>query len=210
MTGEEPRFRIERMNSKHVSEICEIHITELGEDFSSLLGRNFLKKVFYPYFQRQPNSVGFVALEQGLVVGFVIAQRAKGYYISFIKNNFFGLVCYGFLAFTRSPQVVFCVWDICRLIVSAKAFQPDCEDAELLYIAVSKDNQGHAVGSLLVSRLVDSLKLQSLNRCIVKTLVSTPATVSFYEKNSFEQFKTAFGRVWLTLPLSPRKTNLVD
>jgi hypothetical protein len=64
MTGEEPRPRIERIKSKHVSEICEIHITELGEDFSSLFGRNFLKKVFYPYFLRQPNRVGLVALER--------------------------------------------------------------------------------------------------------------------------------------------------
>jgi ribosomal protein S18 acetylase RimI-like enzyme len=68
---------------------------------------------------------------------------------------------------------------------------------EIMWIAVQDYNRGIGIGSRLLRDLDYYLAHSDYDYVVVKTLVSTPKNIRFYEKAGFKIILTRFGRVKL-------------
>ena len=188
---------IETYPADHVNQVSGIHYKELPDDFCSDLGLEVLKRVYYPHFLRSNPRVGLVALQGDRVCGFVAVAAASGFYTALVRGYPIRTLRYAIGALIRRPSFLRYIASVMALLFSKQSYQPEQTDVELLYEAVSAESQGLSIGSELIRRLFEQVHdLNGYDRCVVKTLESTPQTNRFYEKNGFEPLRRAFGRVW--------------
>jgi ribosomal protein S18 acetylase RimI-like enzyme len=184
------------MQVEHIAAVARLHYNELPEDYCSLLGLDFLEKIFYKHFLGLDKKVGLVVLEQQEVVGFIASAKAKGYYSAVIKKNLFPFLWYVFKATLRNPKSIIYSFIVVLIFSGINSFRPEEQDAELLYIAVSKKMQGRSIGGRLIEKTMDPLRRLGFNRYVTKTIESTEQTNRFYIKNKFTVLQKAIGRVW--------------
>jgi ribosomal protein S18 acetylase RimI-like enzyme len=191
------KLSIEHLTADHVPAVVALHLSELPDDFCSALGRRFLSDLYYPYLFSLERHVGLVALFGKRVCGFVTAAPAQGFYTRMLARHPFGMPMIGLATCFRRPSAVRYALEVARLLFSRNAYQPRRGDAELLYEAVDREVQGRSVGSRLVDGLFSELaRWEGYQRCVVKTLESTPQSNAFYRKNGFKLLQRAYGRAW--------------
>jgi ribosomal protein S18 acetylase RimI-like enzyme len=77
-------------------------------------------------------------------------------------------------------------------------FSPPRDSLEIGWVAVRSDKQGMGVGSEMISDAMSYFLITQKSTIFVKTLISTPQNIKFYEKNGFTPYKEISGRVILT------------
>jgi len=186
------------MQSGDIKTVAAIHNATLPEDFCSKLGVEFMEKQFYPHILENEANTAIVAEDaSGAVVGYVTFAPAKGFYSSLVKAELISFLAYLFRAMFRSPALIPYAIEVIYLLFSKKTYQATDDEIELLYIAVSSDQQGKQIGAQLLERsFIELARLEDYETCVVKTLESTTETNRFYTQNGFSQVHSAFGRVW--------------
>jgi len=188
-----------------IDEVAEIFESELPMDFCSVMGPGFLRRYFLPYFLDADPHIGYVAIDQGRVVGFVLGAKATGYYVSFTKKHPVILAKYSLAACIRDIRNLGYFLGVGRVMFGTDAFKPFSHDLELLYISVAEDCQGRGIGLGLVRELLREAQRLGFARCVVKTLTATENTNRFYRKCGFEPLHRHQGRIWYAHPTEPVK-----
>ncbi len=192
---------LREMRPEDLAAVARIHFEELPEDFCSRMGGNFLESSFYPHFLEQTDGVGLVAVDrEGEIRGFVIGAAGHAYYAEFFRKRMWSLATAMLGSLLSRPSLLGYYLEVARVIFVA-GFEPDLRDAELLYIAIDHEAQGQSLGSRLTQALLAALSGPFYDRCVVKTLATTPENVRFYRRLGFEVFEESQGRVWLAHPL---------
>lgn len=190
-------FKIIPATVEHIPIIANIHFNELPNDFCSQLGIQFLTNIYYPFYFNEQFSMGYIAQYNQQVVGFALVAPAKIFYKKLIRIHFFNLAFYTLKTILLNPNFIFHIFDIMKLLISPNSFQPKTSDVELIYIAISKPFHKLKIGTQLIQQILDNLKKQNqFKRCIVKTLLKTPHTLSFYHKLNFVNVHEFHGRAW--------------
>ena len=76
-------------------------------------------------------------------------------------------------------------------------FSPPNNSLEIGWVVVRSDKQGTGVGSKMISEAMSYFLMTEKTTIFVKTLISTPQNIKFYEKNGFAPIKEILGRVVL-------------
>ncbi len=182
--------------------VCaELHRGGLPDDYCSVLGEEFLLKVFYRHFLSLPRRVGFVAMIDGKAAGFIAAASPTEFFDPLIKNNFLKMIGYMMKAFFKKPGIVLYSLMAPFILKGKKSYAPEEGDAELLYIVVAEGMRGKRVGARLIAETIEPLKALGFKRYVVKTLEKTEETNKFYLRNGFTILKKAMGRVWFVREL---------
>jgi ribosomal protein S18 acetylase RimI-like enzyme len=180
------------MNPDELYRIAEIHLEVLPRDFSSFLGKEFLKEHFYPALFGS-SDVALCALYRQQVVGYVLFSSDESLYRRLVMRNWATMLRFS-LAHLVNIRFLKYIVEVFLLL----AFQDSrLHGPELVYIGVVPEFQGGGVGSQLISRSIDSLEQAGFSSSWVKTLSSTPQNVRFYEKAGFKIVRTYLGRTYL-------------
>ena len=192
------KIKISSMVRKNIVDVSTIHLSALPDDFCSLLGHRFLLTRYYPYVLSDQENISLVATDNnGMVVGFISASKADGFYTKFLKQNFFAILKHSLISSLKEPRFLNYIIEIIKLLFDGNSFRPKSSDAELLYIAIKLPYQKQRIGSKLLNELIEELKRQGVfHRCIVKTLATTKMTNDFYQSNDFEIIHEAINRKW--------------
>ena len=162
--------------------IASIHFNSLNKDVVSILGIKYLEDVFYEYLFSKVTTLSFVAIDQDTnqVCGFVIGSPEQDIYKSMILNNFLRTIRSIIVSIIKKPKNIFYFFSIFLLLFFGKGYKYLNSDFELEYIAVERKWQGKGVGKALAKIIIASAS-KSYKKCVVKTLVSTPINIKFYD-----------------------------
>jgi len=194
-----------KLESKHVEQIAKLHIKGISTGFISSLGIDFVTAL-YEAIARSESSFGFVAQEDGKVLGFVACTTniSKLYKSVILKKGCrFALLLAGKMFSMKRIKNVFET-----LFYPSRIKKMDLPHAELLSIVVAEEARGKGLATEVVKKGLETCKLRGIEK--VKVLVGAdnePAN-KLYLHCGFE----LFGRVMNHGVLSNiyvRRTNLV-
>ena len=171
------------IKSKHSFQVANLHIQGISTGFISSLGHDFVAAL-YEAIAEDENSFGFVAVEDGKVLGFVAfsANLSRLYKYVVLKK---GLKFAFILARKMTSLKVFRkVWD--NIFYPNKMKKMELPDAELLSIVVAEEGRGKGIAAQLIEKSFDQCQKRGIKR--VKVLVAAdnlPAN-NLYKKCGFE------------------------
>ena len=178
--------------------IASIHFNSLGKDAVAILGIKYLEDIFYSYLFSKAATLCFVAIDKDTnrVCGFVIGGPEQNTYKHMILDNFLKTIRSIFISTIKKPENIFYFFSILILLFFGKGYKYQNSDFELQYIAIEDKWQGKGVGRALAKRILTRAS-KSYKKCIVKTLISTPINIKFYEKIGFKKCLVIGNRIWL-------------
>jgi ribosomal protein S18 acetylase RimI-like enzyme len=171
------------LKKNYSREAASLHINSISTGFISSLGTNFVTAL-YDAISEDSNSFGFVAIEDGKVLGFVAfsTNLSKLYkYVALKKGFKFAFVL---IKSMLSLRVVKKVWD--NLFYPSKMKKMDLPDAELLSISVDPEGRGKGIAKQLIDAGFKECRKRKIGS--VKVLVASenlPAN-QLYQKCGFE------------------------
>lgn len=184
-------MKIRNVNSSDLIQIARIHAIELPNDFCSLLGENFLKKIFYPELL-ECSEIAVCAETGGRIAGYVFFSGDKYIYKRIARKHFKIFLILGFRKMFRFRFIKY----VFEVIVLLFLLKNKIGEIELAYIAVSKEFQGRNTGSEITKHGLLALKQMGYKNCWVKTLTKTKSNVVFYQNLGFVIMKTFLGRTY--------------
>jgi ribosomal protein S18 acetylase RimI-like enzyme len=188
------------VSEKDIEQIATIHYAELPDDFSSLLGYNFLNNIFYPQLISNNSLIGLCSKNNSEIIGYVFFIKDNNYLIDIFKSNFLVFI-YQMINNLYKLKFWKYVFEIILLLFFRKESEIE-EGYELAYIAVHTNHQGKRIGTNLVMHGLNKLKNKGVEYCWVKTLSNTPEAINFYKKMGFNIYNTFIGRVFLYTPIN--------
>lgn len=176
-----PGFRF--LNKDDASYVAQLHINGISTGFISSLGQEFVA-ASYEAIVEDENSFGFVAVEDGKVLGFVAfsTNLSKLYKYVILKKG----IKFSFVLAKKmlSFRVLKKVWD--NILYPARMGKMNLPDAELLSIVVAPEGRGKGVAKQLVETGIEECRRRGISE--VKALVAAdnePAN-KLYKKCGFE------------------------
>lgn len=169
-------INILRMSKIHVAQVAQMHIESIKEGFISSLGHKFVS-CLYQGVVESDNSFGFVAVRNGMVLGFVAcSENTKELYKKIIKKKFFKLL---WLYLPRILSFSNILKSIQTLLYPSKD-DKSLPRAELLAIAVFCEQRGLGIGKKLVEASCHEYKRRGIK--VFKAIV-----FELFESNHFYQ-----------------------
>jgi len=188
---------IRELQETDVDKVTQLHIDELPSDFLAILGQSFLKRYYYPFLFKNCD-LGLGVEDQSGIIGYVVFCSDEDFLRKFVKKHFWVLSA-ACLKHSLSPRFIRYIIEIFFLL----GFHSEkLKGHELCYIAVSSSQHDKGLGSLLVKQAHEKLKSRGLLHGWVKTLVSTPRTIKFYERLNYKLAATKLGRAYLSIELN--------
>ena len=191
---EDNGFRIRTASLSDCPAIARIHAQALPDDPATDLGIEFMSDILYPHLLRNSYSALVACSESSeRVVGFLVIGRPLSLARLLSQNPAFaaGLVRTGKVA---SRQLWKKAWTVFRLGMRQPRDLPPCE---LQWIAVEKKWQGQGVGNSLLRQGIEALGNRGIRSVWVRTLVSTPENITFYQNAGFTENTRIMGRSFL-------------
>lgn len=187
-------FEYRLVDSNDYMNIANIWKESLPKDIFSVLGKEFIANTYLPVWSGLSNSFGIIAEKEGKAAGFVIFSSSEDILKKIILRSAIGFLIATLTSFLRNPLNGLLYLDI--LIYLLKSHKTRTRPwIELLYIGVSPENQGKAIGRNLLQLSSTEIKnMQFPARVYVKTLQDTPHTNHFYTKLGFQLFESIAGR----------------
>lgn len=184
---------LERFAQRHLEEVVALHLQVFPGDFITMLGKRFLLEIFYPLFLVKP-GMGFVAMDEGKVVGYVVGGRgsgglAAGKVLRVLPGTLWGLAIRALGAPRR-------FWGIGIRVLRELGIKYPTGQGVLAYIAVAPSWQGKGIGRRLVENFVEALKEEGVKECYVKGWAGNKAGEGLYLSCGFRvwrQFNTPEG-----------------
>ncbi len=186
---------IKEIEAKYISDIVDVHMRAFPSFFLTFLGPRFLRE-FYGSFIADDQGIGFVALEDGKVLGAVVGPlNPAGYFKRLLKRRWFAFCLASMGAVLKKPSVM------ARLFraVFYRGEAPQGKVRSLLSsIAVSPDTQGKGVGKALVSSWLEAAKARGSKGAFLTTDTDNNEAVNgFYQRLGWtleSQYETPEGR----------------
>ena len=166
---------IRQIEKDHTGLIAQIHDKALNGDFLPSLGIDFLT-AFYEGIIGKPGVYGFVDVENGRIVGFIIGTRdSEKFFSQALRGNFVKLTLLLLIQLIKRPQII---KNVLETFLYTK--KEGTSKAELVVIAVNNKSQGKGMGKQLVRALEQAFKKEKINRYKL-TVHADKNAVGFYE-----------------------------
>ena len=183
------------LTTQAIRGVVDVHIRAFPDFFLTFLGPGFLK-VFYKSFLYDDQGIGFIATENGRIVGAIVGPlKPDGYFRRLLLRKWYAFCFASIWAVLKKPKV------IKRLLraVFYRGQAPAGKDRALLSsIAVSPDAQGKGVGKALVMKWLDAVSARGGKGAYLTTDVGNNDTVnSFYQSLGWKvesTYETSEGR----------------
>ena len=178
---------IRKAVEQDLSSIVDIHMSALSNDFLPRLGREFLKKVFFPTVLTSKHSLTLVNVEDLIVNAFIIFSYDSDALTTQIMRNKVVLVKYVFLGLIKDITL------IGEIISHMKGFKTEIHSRvdidlkkipELYLMATTPEQKAKGIGGQLITKGLEVLS-QVNQSCLVKT--SSYRAKEFYLKHHFEE-----------------------
>ena len=175
------RVKIEPLQSAHVRAVAELHVATLT-GLVTMLGVR-VARTFYEGCAESPLAIGFVAIDQGVVRGFVLGSTAPAQ----LKRD----VIARHPVRTAYAMVAGALGEPSGLAWLARSFRGpdegsyDMSAAELTYIAVDPVMQRHGAGGQLVDAFTTALRARGVRSYELSVDEDNPAAAKFYEHHGF-------------------------
>jgi len=174
---------IRDLGKDDITDVARLHIEGIGTGFISSLGSDFVSCLYGAILQSK-SSFGFVAVEDGVVVGFAaVSTNIKELYKTVILSNGLRLALKAagkMLSLRRIRNVLE------TLFYPSRIEAPDLPHSELLAMAVEQRHRRRGIGDELVHRVYGECSRRSIDRLKVVTGALMEGTNKFYAKCGFE------------------------
>ena len=171
------------MQREHAARTAELHCAALAGDFLPSLGKSFLT-VFYQGVFDLGVGFGFVVIEEGQPVGFVLGSADTGLLFKRVMmSRAVSLGLRAIPALLRKPMLIANVLET--------FLYPSKEDAvpvkaELVVIGFESAFRGKGLGKQLVKALNDAFRTQGIQSYKVTVLQSNQGANKFYRTLGFQ------------------------
>ncbi len=172
------------MEKEHIPGMVALHLKLFPDDFITQLGQQYLLNAHYPYFIDSDLGFGFVHIQRGKVVGFIVGDfNSAEFNGRFIHCHWIRLMNAALFKIIRYPLFVKQLWmTALRMLKGLPEFG---ETGELAYIAVDSELRRQGIGEKLCLHLFDALKNDGVDRCTAKTLKENRVSNKFYQGMGF-------------------------
>ena len=171
------------LQREHAARVAELHCAALAGDFLPSLGQGFLT-VFYEGVMDLGVGFGFVAIEDGRPVGFVLGSTDTGaLFKQVVASRAVTLGLRAIPAVIRRPALAANVLET-FLYPDKEGAVP--EKAELVVIGFDRAYRGRGLGRGLVSALNDAFRAQGVRSYKVTVLQENLGANSFYRALGFQ------------------------
>lgn len=174
---------IEPMQRTHAARVAHLHCLALAGDFLPGLGPDFLT-VFYQAALDLQVGLGFVAIEDGGPVGFVLGSAdTSSLFKRVVMSRAAALSWRAIPAVLRKPALITNVLET-FLYPSKEGQSP--QKAELVVIGLETAYRGRGLGRELVGALNDAFRAQGIRSYKVTVLQSRQGANNFYRALGFQ------------------------
>ena len=171
------------LQREHATRAAELHCAALAGDFLPSLGQGFLT-VFYEAVLDLGLGLGFVAIEQGRPVGFVLGSAdTSALFKRAIASRAMAFAWRAIPAVLRRPTLIANVIET-FLYPGKEGAVP--EKAELVVIGFEAAYRGRGLGRQLVMALNDAFRAQGITSYKVTVLQSNQGANNFYRALGFQ------------------------
>ena len=171
-------FEIKPINGHHIREVVAVHLQAFPDFFLTFLGTGFLEE-FYKSFLYDEQGIGFVAIENGKILGAIVGPfKPAGYFKRLLLKKWYAFCFASIGAVLRKPKVIKRLF---RAVFYRGQAPQDKDRALLSSIAVSPDAQGKGVGKALVMKWLDAVSARGGKGAFITTDAKNNNSVnSFY------------------------------
>ena len=183
------------LTNQDIKEVVDIHIRAFPDFFLTFLGAGFLKE-FYKSFLYDEQGIGFVAIEDGRILGAIVGPlNPNGYFKRLLKRKWHAFCLASLKAVVKKPSVIKRLF---RAVFYRGQSPQGGERALLSSIAVSPDAQGKGIGKALVMKWLDVVKAKGGKGAFLTTDAEDNDSVNgFYQALGWKlesAYKTPDGR----------------
>ncbi len=195
------KYKLSKLNEKHIKNIELIWIESLPENLKSMVGRVIIRN-YLSYFFSNKSNLGIGVSSSDKLVGFVLFGKDDKIMKKLFIENFIILMksFLGSLFFLKLKNIKNFINCAIYVLVSRKQENKlKLNNIELLIICVSKNFQNKGFGTFLIkeSFINYDFYFKKFDSVFVKTLKKDTENISFYKKNNFRYLFEIFGRVYL-------------
>lgn len=166
----------------HIKRAVAIHQEALPEDFLPSLGTSFLSTLYQGLIGKR-GIFGFVALEKGEVIGFVLGTEDMDKFLKVgLLSNFIKLSLLLFLQILKKPTILKNIFE--TFFYSHKESGPK---AELVVIALDEAYRGRGLGKTLVVVLEKEMKKRKIKEYKLTVTKRNSKAIAFYNRLGFEK-----------------------
>lgn len=189
-------IKIDVIEKNYINEVVDVHMHSFPGFFLTFLGPKFLKE-FYKSFIVDDTGIGFIALEDGKVLGAIVGPLVPdGYFKRLLKRQWWAF-CYASIgAVLRCPSVI---KRLLRALFYRGEAPPGPTRALLSSIAVLPSSQRLGIGKALVERWVQEVRQKGGKGCYLTTDAKDNDKVNgFYQRLNWKiesTYTTPEGRV---------------
>jgi ribosomal protein S18 acetylase RimI-like enzyme len=171
------------LQHEHAARVAELHCAALAGDFLPSLGQGFLT-VFYEGALDQGVGFGFVAIEDGCPIGFVLGSADTSVLFKrVVTSRALALALRAIPSVTRKPALIANVLET-FLYPGKEGAVP--EKAELVVIGFDAAYRGRGLGRGLVNALNETFRAQGVRSYKVSVLQSNQGANGFYRALGFQ------------------------
>ncbi|MDX8391375.1 MAG: GNAT family N-acetyltransferase [Mariprofundaceae bacterium] len=181
-------FVLRTMRAGDCRPVAEMHKAELADALLSNLGVRFLEKL-YSYLLADPAFMGFVAVRDAKVCGFIcLALNTSGLYRAIYCKHAFSLMLEVMIAGLKKPSLI---WRAAQVVFfKSPDLNGDRPEAELLSIAVDGSMRSAGMGRRLIAHAVDAMRQRGETSMFVVVNEKIPAN-RFYQSCGFVKVSCA-------------------
>jgi ribosomal protein S18 acetylase RimI-like enzyme len=170
---------IQPLTPEHATDAAALHqatvpglLTRLGPAATT---------AFYAGCARSAWTVGFAALDETRVVGFVLgSEKPDALRSDVLRRNPVGVAFATIIGGLRRPSALV---GLGQSVFSRPSY--DAGSAELIYLAVAAEQRGRGIGEALVRRFGDALRERGVSRFELSVDANNADAVRFYERLGF-------------------------
>lgn len=171
------------LSTQHASDVANLHIQGISTGFISSLGSGFVTAL-YKIIAEDENSFGFVAVEDGKVLGFVAfsTNLSRLYKHIALKKCF----RFGFILARKmlSIQTIKKIW--ANIFYPKKMKQMNLPDAELLSIVVAPEGRGKGIAKQLTDAGFEECRKMGIDKVKVLVAADNELANKLYRKCGFD------------------------
>lgn len=182
---------------KYLSTLSKMHIEAVPEDYLSLLGKFFLKNVFYKEAIKSDNVNIIVHLESGILGGYIIYSYDTGKFIrEIVLRRLLLVVIILIQKILLNYRILAKSIEVGLSIIKDRT---ETNKSEILMIVVKSNYRGKGIGQKLLESMYMDLKNKNINVCKLRVLINNLAAIKMYEKSGWEKSNEIefLGRTWI-------------
>lgn len=193
-------YTISEVSKEDIIPIRKIWIISLPNDFFTILGKEFISKIYFKVFFSLNKKKGFKIMKDNEIIGFVLFGRFDDLVKKIIKENFFYLIIYSIKSLFINYKSIFIIANaiIFKILINNYKYL-DENKSELLTICIHPNFYGKGFGSKLLNESLTAMRNENfVSEIYVKTQLKSP---KFYENCNFKIVKKIFGRIFLVFKI---------